>query len=400
MWYIILGLLSLIYLLINLVLPSVLGGFFGAYVVRPLLWALLALTVFLIAKKDELNIYKFKKIRRWEIGKDPFQAALLIGGFQVSLLVIAGLFFGFGESPYAFTPFAILTNIFFVISALVGIELARAYLVKKWASTRRNITLVIGLMALIFMIIAIPPSDFTVLNFSNPAVAVKFIGETIIPLFAMSLFASYLAYLGGALAAIGYMGVLQAFQWFSPVLPDLDWAVAALIGTLAPAIGFVIIQNSIQLMQKTPSSGRKRHKKKDPALGWTAVATICVLLIFFSTGFLGVQPTIIYSGSMRDSIDVGDIVIVSEVPIDEIYKGDIIQFKNENMSIPVIHRVYEIHDNEGNKVFVTKGDANDDPDREPVMPGQIMGKAIFNIPKVGWISIAIKTIVNKFGFSI
>ena len=103
---------------------------------------------------------------------------------------------------------------------------------------------------------------------------------------------------------------------------------------------------------------------------------------------------------MRDSIDVGDIVLVSEVPIDEIYEGDIIQFRNDNMSIPVIHRVHEVYESEGNKVFVTKGDSNDDPDREPVMPGQIMGKAIFNIPKVGWIPIAIKTIVNKFGCNI
>ena len=400
MWYIILGLLSAIYLLINLVLPSILGGFFGAYVARPILWILLALTVFLIAKNEGLNIYKFKKIRKWEIGRNPFEAALLIGGFQVSLMVIAGLFFGFGESPYAFTPFAILTNILFVMSALIGIELARAYLVKKWTSTRRNITLVIGLITVLFMLIAIPPSDFLVLNFNDPAVAVKFIGETMIPLFAMSLFASYLAYLGGALAAIGYMGVLQAFQWFSPVLPDLDWAVTALIGTLAPAIGFLIIQNSIQLMQKTPGGKRKRKKKKDPALSWTAVATICVVFIFFSTGFFGVQPTVIYSGSMRNSIDVGDIVLISEVPIDEIHVGDIIQFKNENMSIPVIHRVYEIYENEDSKVFVTKGDANDKPDREPVMPSHIMGKVVFNLPKIGWVPITLKNIIYKIGVKI
>lgn len=400
MWYIILGLLSAIYLLINLVLPSIIGGFFGAYVARPLLFILLAITIFLIAKHEGLNIFKFKKIRRWEIGKDPFQAALLIGSFQVSLLVIAGLFFGFGESPYAFTPFAILTNIFFVMSALIGIELARAYLVKKGTSNKRKITLTIALVTLIFMLIAIPPTDYFVLNFSDPAASIKFIGETMIPLLAMSLFASYLAYLGGALAAIGYMGVLQAFQWFSPVLPDLDWAVTALIGTLAPAIGFLIIQNSIQLMQKTPGGKRKRKKKKDPALSWTAVATICVVFVFFSTGFLGVQPTIIYSGSMRSAIDVGDIVLVSEMPVDEIQKGDIIKFKNENMSIPVVHRIYDIYEGESNKVFVTKGDDNNDPDREPVLPGHVMGKVVFNLPKIGWIPIIIKEILYKIGIKI
>lgn len=82
----------------------------------------------------------------------------------------------------------------------------------------------------------------------------------------MGLFASYLAYLGGALPAIGYMGLLKGFEWFSPILPDLDWALAALIGTIAPAIGFIIIQNSIQINQKTTSNRRKRLKKTDPAL--------------------------------------------------------------------------------------------------------------------------------------
>jgi len=384
MWYIILGLLSAIYLLINLVLPSILGGFLGAYVARPVLFILLAITVFLIAKHEGLNIFSFKKIRRWEIGKNPFQAALLIGGFQVSIMVIAGLFFGFGESPYAFTAFAILTNIIFVFSALIGIELARAYLIKKGTSNKRKITLTIALVTLFFMLIAIPPTDYFVLNFSDPAVAVKFIGETMIPLLAMSLFASYLAYLGGALAAIGYMGVLQAFQWFSPVLPDLDWAVTALIGTLAPAIGFLIIQNSIQLMQKTPGGKRKRKKKKDPALSWTAIATVCVVFVFFS----------------KAAIDVGDIVLVSEVPIDEIQKGDIIQFKNENMSIPVVHRVYDIVENDDSILFITKGDDNDEPDREPVLPGHIIGKVVFNLPKIGWVSIAIKEMLYKIGVKI
>jgi len=153
-------------------------------------------------------------------------------------------------------------------------------------------------------------------------------------------------------------------------------------------------------MQKTPGGKRKRKKKKDPALSWTAVATVCVVFVFFSTGFLGVQPTIIYSGSMRSAIDVGDIVLVSEVPIDEIQKGDIVQFKNENMSIPVVHRVYDIIESENNKVFVTKGDDNDNPDREPVLPNHIMGKVVFNLPKIGWIPITIKNVLYKIGFKI
>ena len=218
----------------------------------------------------------------------------------------------------------------------------------------------------------------------------------LIPLLAMGLFASYLAYLGGALPAIGYMGTLQAFQWFSPVLPNLDWALAALIGTIAPAIGFIIIQNSIQL---TFGGGRiKRKKIKDPALPWIVVAVVSVLLIFFSFGYFGVQPTIIYSGSMQPSMDVGDIALISKVPVDTIEEGDIIQYRSMNANF--IHRVYEVYKEEGNIYFITKGDANDNPDSEPVLSEQIMGKVVFNLPKIGWIPIAFKSLANKLGLRV
>ena len=393
MWYFVLGLLAVIYLSINLLLPSVLGGFYGSYVARPLLWIFLALTVFLIARHEEINIWSFKKIRKWEIGRNPFEAALLIGGFQVSLLVIVGLFFGFGKSPYSFTPLGIATNLLFVMSMLFGIEFSRSYLIKKGISTRRNITLVLASVTMLFVIVNLAPDALTALDFGEPAESVKFIGEIIIPLIAMSLFASFLAYLGGALAAIGYMGMLQGFEWFSPLLPDLDWTLTALIATIGPAIGFLIIQNSIQLTQGNQTRRRTRKKVKDPALKWTGIAIVSLLVIFFSFGYLGFEPTVIYSGSMQPVMDVGDIIIITETPIEDIEEGDIIQFRTTNANI--IHRVYDIYSEGGSTLFVTKGDANDHPDSEPIFPEQITGKAVFTIPKIGWVSIYVKSAIQS-----
>ena len=390
MWYIILLLITAIYVLQNYVMPGNISGNIGAYIIRPLLWITLALTVLYISKNEGLNIWKFKKVRKWEIGRNSFDAAILIGGFQIALLIIAGLFIGFGKSPYAFTPLSIITNVIFVFSLLFGIELSRAYLIKRGVSTRKNITLLLGVSALFFMFILIQPSEFSAINVNEPAESVKFIGETIIPLLAMGLFASYLAYLGGALPAIGYMGILQCFQWFSPALPDLPWALTAIIGTIAPAIGFLVIQNSIQLSYER--SGRARKKMKDPALSWTAVASICLVFVFFSTGFFGVQPTVIYSGSMQPAIGVGDVVLIKEVPTDEIQTGDIIQFQRDNVTI--INRVKEIYDDEDSTLYITQGDDNDDPDLEPVFSTQINGKSVFTLPKVGWISIFFKSILR------
>jgi signal peptidase len=93
---------------------------------------------------------------------------------------------------------------------------------------------------------------------------------------------------------------------------------------------------------------------------------------------------------MRPELEVGDIVIIQEIPVEEIQKGDIIQYFDPDMPIPVVHRVHEITMEENNKFYITKGDANSDPDSDPIVSDQIMGKSVFTLPKIGWIPIAIK----------
>lgn len=400
MWYFILGLLIAIYISINLVLPGTVDGVLEAYLIRPLLWTTLAIVAFLIAKREGLNIWNFQKIRRWQIGNSPLHAALLIGGFQISLLVIAGLFVGFGKSPNLITIETFFIFLFYIASALFGIELTRAYFIKKGTQGRRNITLAIALIAIVYMFIQIRLIDFATLNLAEPVALIKFVGETIIPLLAMSLFASYLAYYGGAIPAIAYMGMLQAFEMYSPILPDLDWIIKALIGVIAPTIGFLLIQQSIQ-ETRGHFKPKRLLKKRDPTLTWVGVALISLFLVFFSFGYFGVEPTVISSGSMRPALDTGDIVVLTEVPLEDIEEGDVIQYTMNNFS--TIHRVHKVHalaEGAYPIMFTTKGDANDEPDFDSVMPEQVTGKAVFTIPKLGWIPIIIKSLVSKIGLTI
>jgi signal peptidase len=384
MWYIVLGLLAAIYLTLNYVLT---GGFFEVYIIRPMLWIILAIVTFIIAHSEGLSILKFKKILRWNLGRTPVHAGLLLGGFQVALLIIVGLFFNFGESPYSFAPTSIITNIFFIGSLLVGTELSRAYIIKKaTTSTRRYTTLILLFTTIIYMFILIKPSDFAVLDFSDPQAALEFAGAVIVTALAMNLLASYLSYLGGATAAIGYMGTILAFEWFSPILPDPHWTILAMIGTIAPAIGFVVLQNSIQpFIEK---KRKHRFKRKASGHSWTIIAVFTLVMVFFSYGYLGVEPTVIYSGSMRPEFEVGDIVIVDDIKVELIKEGDIIQYVRDNVTI--LHRVVEISEKDNKIEFITKGDANAKPDSELVVAEQITGKAIFTIPKIGWIQIYVK----------
>jgi len=89
-------------------------------------------------------------------------------------------------------------------------------------------------------------------------------------------------------------------------------------------------------------------------------------------------------------MDAGDIVIIAKVPADIVKEGDIIQFRKDER-ITVMHRVIEIQETEGAKFFITKGDANDEPDTDPVIPENVVGKHILTVPKIGWVAIVIKS---------
>lgn len=73
------------------------------------------------------------------------------------------------------------------------------------------------------------------------------------------------------------------------------------------------------------------------------------------------------SGSMEDSINIDDYVIVKITK--DVTLDDIVSFKADNMI--VTHRIIEIDDEK----IVTKGDANNVADN-PIKKGQIIGKVI------------------------
>lgn len=395
MRYLIIGLLIGVYLLLNTVVIGL--GFIGSYAIRPLLWLSLGAVAFLIAKKEGRNIIKFKRMRRWYLGNSPLQAGLLLGGFQVSILIIVGIFAGFGESPYSFTPLFVMINIFYIGSFLIGTEFSRSYLVNKGSISRKYLTVNLLIGTILYMFIRLRPGEFLVLNFNAPVAALEFLGAVLITALSMNLLASYLSYLGGATAAMSYVGTLMAFEWFSPILPATHWTIIALVGTISPAIGFVVIQNSIMTNESKKIGRRTRRKIKSESGSWTVIAIFSLILIFFSFGYLGVTPTVIYTGSMSPELQVGDLVILTEADFNELQEGDIIQYLSYDNVTLVVHRIVEIQRGGDQTLYITKGDANEIPDIRPITENRIIGKSIFTVPKIGWVQIIVRNVFSRIG---
>ena len=99
----------------------------------------------------------------------------------------------------------------------------------------------------------------------------------------------------------------------------------------------------------------------------------------------------VYTGSMEPAIPVGSIVVIKPANPNTLKVGDIICFKIESeSSTTVTHRIINITD-EG---FITKGDANEDPDQWIVKKENIIGKVIAVIPYLGYLGYFVRTPVG------
>ena len=389
--YIILVLVLVVYALLNLFRP---GGLM-AYFFPSVCWGLLAVAT--------LKVCGFERIRLW-FNKRVFFMAALIGIFQIVALIDAGLVTGFGKSPHSFTPRGLTINSIYVLSPLLGIELSRAHLMKNFG--RRKPVLTLGLVTLLYsFIMSMSIVGFLGLLTSNdPLPLADFLGSRFLPTLTANLLASYLALIGGPMASLAYRGPVIAFESFSPILPDLTWGFEALIGVMVPTIGFVVVSQTTPQkilrkfgIQTEPKKFARPKAKKSSLRGWTIISILCVLLVWASTGLLGFYPTVVASGSMRPTMEVGDLAIVVSTDPSKIQVGDVIQYWQEGEM--TLHRVVDIHQTEGSRLFVTKGDDNPISDANPVFPAQIRGKLIFTIPKLGWIPIYTKTaIANVWSF--
>jgi len=103
---------------------------------------------------------------------------------------------------------------------------------------------------------------------------------------------------------------------------------------------------------------------------------------------------VIVSGSMEPTIKIRDAIIIKRYDDQELKVGDIITYRSEDpyfYGIMITHRIIDVTYDNGEKVYVTKGDHNNTRDRLPVKSNQIYGKVIMMIPKIGYIQTFLAT---------
>lgn len=365
------GLTLLAYLAAHVFLAGRLPVALSFFVVQPLLWGGVALLAWL----------------GWQAAEAPpapltrpvALMAVLAGATQIALWLLAGVWWGFGDSPYSQAWSGRLGNLLHAGVLLVGTECARYSLLV--ALGPRRPLLAVGLTALFFTLLSVPPAQW--LAGGDLGALLRLVGERLLPGLAEHGLAGGLTLLGGPLAALLYRAPLSAFEWSAPVLPDLPWAVTAALGTLYPAAALVLVHQPA-----TPPEGEA--SAAGPAPEWLAVAVTATALVWLNTGLLGVQPTLISGPSMVPTLRTGDVALVQMTAPETIRVGDIIRFRSGEAAI--VHRVVAIQPDGQGGVFVTRGDANnaDDP---PIPADALDGRVILVVPRLGWIGIGVRQVV-------
>lgn len=122
----------------------------------------------------------------------------------------------------------------------------------------------------------------------------------------------------------------------------------------------------------------------------TGLVVAAVVFAFFIAGIrlFGIQVYGVLTGSMEPTYPTGSLIYVKPVEASELRVNDVITF-SISPNVIATHRIVEIVPDETFPSIVryrTKGDANNDVDASLVSANNIIGKALFAIPQMGYLA--------------
>ena len=122
----------------------------------------------------------------------------------------------------------------------------------------------------------------------------------------------------------------------------------------------------------------------------TGMVVIAIVFAFLIAGIriLGFEVFGVLTGSMEPTYPTGSLIYVKDVDPSELRVNDVITF-SISPNVIATHRIVEIVPDEQYPTIVryrTKGDANKDVDASLVSAGNIIGKAMFAVPQLGYLA--------------
>ena len=354
--------------------PTPAFAFFNQFV-RPFIYATLALAVYVFLvpdKRPRPNEYQARMV------------ALITVGMYGMVFIMVVYLFGGGRNVHQpgtwlhFSRAAWSWGTIVILGELIRVRLIRA--------TNNNATIVTWLTLVLGVGLVIDARAF--IRTEVLTGSAFFFGSFLIPM-ASSIVASLFALKGSLLGAVLISGIFNLTASLMPLMPHLQvipWTLINLCMLFVSGFMLHIFTNNTAILHRARLRRAARYEKKSP-LGYAATVGFIIVAIAFFLGYFPFYPVVILTRSMTGTFDQGSVVFIQRVPSGEAFtmvgEGAIIHFEANNMEW--VHRVIDFrHDDQGNRVFITQGDANYLVDPFVVRENDVLGVAHNFLPFAGW----------------
>ncbi len=315
--------------------------------------------------------------------------------YSLSLLILIysiGLLTGYARTPYSLTPLNIIKNTFPVLLVIILVELLRFNICQK----SDNDFYINIISILIFTAIDI----LLVLNGydkSDMSDLMRLWSIVILPSLIKNSMLNKLSYRYGYYPCMIYQCVMSLYIYIIPITPDLGYYLYSVTLVLEPIIVVGIIDCLFRERDNTISFPSKRTSIKLKKIYNTAIIVFMVIVIGLSSDLLPYWISVVGTGSMQPTINIGDIIIVDKIiakRLDKLKVGDILVFRiKDNI---YTHRIIGISEKNGMYSISTKGDRKGNAvDNWIVNNDDVVGVVKQKIPYLGYPTVWLSRIIKE-----
>ena len=362
----------------------------GAYsmVVRPLVYLALAAGIFVFL--GNANYFSSKK------KESTFTVVLSILSFGILFIIMAFLF-GIGGNVLTQNANVIVRNLWEIGFIVFLGEYIRYKIIK--GVPQENIEDIIFFLTLA---LAIPHMGGMRMLFEHDVMLSSIFFESIFRPIVISATATYFA-----MKKSNFISVFAISFFFTmiPYLLPIVLDATPLIWTLFICLTAVISIFICRFVMEEKNPEQKEREKKYARYAPKSIinkviagAAFLAIAAFF-LGAFPVYPIIILTDSMEGTFNRGSIVFVERVRQEDVYfqvgEGYVIHFRNRNR-VEYIHRVVDFRlDADGEREYVTMGDAEDYTDPYTIPQGDVIGIARAHMPIVGYPVVFIRNLFRS-----
>lgn len=289
---------------------------------------------------------------------------------------LLGILISFTKINNYYTLSAIIKVILPLILSIILKELLRYMVVSK---TFGNKLLLILTCILFINLDLLGKYDLT--TFKTKYDTFIFIATVLLPIISKNILCTYLSYKVGYKPALLYVLVTSLYAYLIPIIPNPNQYIYSIIWLVIPMILMYRMYKYFTKESHDIKIERDYHKRRFGSLIIPII--LIIILVYFVSGYFHYHAIVVASGSMETTISKGDVVIIEKVADKEkIELKEIIAYRYNK--IIVVHRLVKKINVDGQTIFYTKGDANENIDNYKITMDMVIGTVNFKIPYIGY----------------